>query len=238
MNARVFQMLADLDLPADKLKKVLAVFAELQASHDASRDASRDEIAASREASRLRSRKYRENKGRVTSPSRDASRDAPILELGGVSSFSLSLEESTEEGSKEDSRVVVARETASKIARGWMKFWSAYPHKVGKAAAQKEFGKAYTRATLDEIMAGLDVYAHKTDDRPWCNPSTWLHQDRWKDKPAPPVQKTRSWKDERDEKSWRDYENLKRAAFGTDDEGAGDLVGDAPYGELHLVKNA
>lgn len=72
MNARVFQMLADLDLPADKLKKVLAVFAELQASHDASRD----EIAASREASRLRSRKYRENKERVTSPSRDASRDA------------------------------------------------------------------------------------------------------------------------------------------------------------------
>jgi hypothetical protein len=38
-------------------------------------------------------------------------------------------------------------------------------------------------------MAGLEKYIAKTDDRPWCNPATWIHQDRWNDQPAQ-VQKT------------------------------------------------
>jgi hypothetical protein len=27
-------------------------------------------------------------------------------------------------------------------------------------------------------------YIGKTDDRPWCNPATWLNQERWADQPA------------------------------------------------------
>jgi hypothetical protein len=27
-------------------------------------------------------------------------------------------------------------------------------------------------------------YAAKTDDRPWCNPETWINQGRWEDRPA------------------------------------------------------
>jgi hypothetical protein len=70
---------------------------------------------------------------------------------------------------------------------GFDAFWSAYPHKVGKADAAKAFAKAVKRTDLDTLMAGLKRYAAKTDDRPWCNPSTWLNQDRWTDQPAAPV---------------------------------------------------
>lgn len=64
-------------------------------------------------------------------------------------------------------------------------FWPAYPNKVGKPDALKAFLRARQRAPLDSIMAGLDAYRRKTDDRPWCNPSTFLNQDRWNDQPAP-----------------------------------------------------
>jgi hypothetical protein len=67
-------------------------------------------------------------------------------------------------------------------------FYSAYPHKVGRAIAMKAFESARKRAAFDEIMVGLRAYIEgKPPDREWCNPSTWLNQDRWLDKPAPPA---------------------------------------------------
>jgi uncharacterized protein YdaU (DUF1376 family) len=63
-------------------------------------------------------------------------------------------------------------------------FWPLYPHKVGKPEGLKAFIKARQRADLETMMAGLQRYVRKTDDRPWCNPSTWLNQDRWSDRPA------------------------------------------------------
>src|SRR5690606_20361366 len=68
---------------------------------------------------------------------------------------------------------------------GCDEFWFRYPNKVGKPAASKAFARAVKRTPLPEIMAGLERYAAKTDDRPWCNPATWLNQDRWADEPAP-----------------------------------------------------
>jgi hypothetical protein len=69
------------------------------------------------------------------------------------------------------------------------KFYAAYPHKVGRAAAEKAFAKAIKKTTLEQILDGLRAYiASKPPDRPWCNPSTWLNQERWSDQPAPPVQ--------------------------------------------------
>ena len=66
-------------------------------------------------------------------------------------------------------------------------FWSIFPNKVGKRDAEREFGLALKRASFADIMAGLRRYVAKTDDRPWCNPSTFLHQDRWADQPAEAV---------------------------------------------------
>lgn len=69
-------------------------------------------------------------------------------------------------------------------ARSFPEFWSLYPNKVGKRDAEAAFLKALKRADLETIVAGLRRYAAKTDDRPWCNPATWLNQDRWEDRPA------------------------------------------------------
>lgn len=69
---------------------------------------------------------------------------------------------------------------------GFDEFWSLYPNKVGKRDAEKAFVKALKRASLTAILTGLRRYVAKTDDRPWCNPATWLNQDRWADEPAAP----------------------------------------------------
>lgn len=66
----------------------------------------------------------------------------------------------------------------------WREFWELYPNKVGKADAEKAFKKALNRVDQLTMMQGLRRYVAKTDDRPWCNPSTWLNQDRWADQPA------------------------------------------------------
>ncbi len=63
-------------------------------------------------------------------------------------------------------------------------FWNRYPNKVGKVAAIKAFAKACTRVRCDILMQGLERYCAKTDDRPWCNPATWLNQGRWEDQPV------------------------------------------------------
>ncbi len=66
-------------------------------------------------------------------------------------------------------------------------FWPAYPHKVGKPAALRAFGPARKRASLEDILAGLGRYKRdKPPDRAWCNPATFLNQDRFADEPAAP----------------------------------------------------
>ena len=73
-------------------------------------------------------------------------------------------------------------------ARAWPfeQFWAQYPHKIGKHEALKAFEKIQKSGvtTFDGMMLGLMRYAAKTDDRPWCNPATWLNQHRWDDQPA------------------------------------------------------
>ena len=60
-------------------------------------------------------------------------------------------------------------------------FWSLYPNKTGKLAGRKAWDKAIERAEVDVIMAGLQRYVNKRDNRHWCNPATWLNQGRWED---------------------------------------------------------
>lgn len=97
----------------------------------------------------------------------------------------LDGKEEVREGSKE-------KKTTKKesVSASFTKFWTSYPHKVGKRDAEKSFDRALARADLGTILAGLDRYVRKKDDRPWCNPATWLNQDRWADQPAPePIQR-------------------------------------------------
>jgi uncharacterized protein YdaU (DUF1376 family) len=69
-------------------------------------------------------------------------------------------------------------------------FWNLYPHKVGKRDALKAFLSSLQRAPLSEILDGVRRYIRtKPPDRPWCNPATFLNQDRWLDVPGPEPQK-------------------------------------------------
>ena len=88
-----------------------------------------------------------------------------------VPSFVLS-NESTSEG------------TTRARANFFDQFWEIYPNKVGKSYAKKCFQHALKRIDFEILMIGLNRYIAKTDDRQWCNPSTWLNQDRWEDQPT------------------------------------------------------
>lgn len=63
-------------------------------------------------------------------------------------------------------------------------WYAIYPHKVGKAAAEKKFSKAIKTTSLEILKQGVERYIRdKPPDRNWCNPATWLHQERWTDQP-------------------------------------------------------
>ncbi|SRR6266404_152842 len=81
------------------------------------------------------------------------------------------------------------RPRASALVAPWTeadreRFWAAFPNKIGKADAMKAFDKASGKVTPEVMFPALNRYANKTDDRPFCNPSTWLNQERWLDQPA------------------------------------------------------
>jgi hypothetical protein len=69
-----------------------------------------------------------------------------------------------------------------------LEFWTAYPHKIGKGDARKAWPRALERAgSLGAILDGLQRYKRAKppppDGPPWCNPSTFLNQERWADQP-------------------------------------------------------
>lgn len=81
------------------------------------------------------------------------------------------------------------RPRAGALATTWTdadreRFWAAFPNKVGKADAMKALDKASHKVTPDALFPALNDYANKSDDRPFCNPATWLNQERWLDQPA------------------------------------------------------
>jgi hypothetical protein len=81
------------------------------------------------------------------------------------------------------------RTRASALVAPWTeadrdRFWAAFPNKVGKAEAMKALSKASHKVMPDELFSALTRYANKSDDRPFCNPATWLNQERWLDQPA------------------------------------------------------
>lgn len=84
---------------------------------------------------------------------------------------------------KNDARVAVAdleREFAEV-------FYPAYPHKVQRSAALKAWPRARSKATLEQIIAGLQRYIRdKPPDQHWRNPATFLNGESWNDQPASP----------------------------------------------------
>lgn len=64
-------------------------------------------------------------------------------------------------------------------------WYSGYPHKVQRGAAERAFSKARSIASLAELKAGVLRYiASKPADRHWQNPATWLNGKGWLDQPG------------------------------------------------------
>ena len=72
---------------------------------------------------------------------------------------------------------------------GFAEFWSAYPRKVSKAAAQKAWAKLNPGALLPELLAALERQKagddwSKDGGRFIPHPATWINGRRWEDEPA------------------------------------------------------
>jgi hypothetical protein len=70
------------------------------------------------------------------------------------------------------------------LSPSFHQFWSAYPRKVGKGAAQKAYAKAIKKAEPDLILARLEAWkGSKGFPEPDYVPhaSTWLNGERWLD---------------------------------------------------------
>lgn len=73
---------------------------------------------------------------------------------------------------------------------GFAEFWSAYPKKVGKPAAEKAWKKAIKDGSDPaELVLVAGQYAERmadTDPKFICHPTTWLNQARYNDEPTEP----------------------------------------------------
>ena len=65
-------------------------------------------------------------------------------------------------------------------------FWSIYPRRLAKGAADKAWKSAIKKNMPDEIIAAAQLFAAQQvgkDPQYIAHPATWLNQERWKDEP-------------------------------------------------------
>lgn len=165
VSAASLRKLAALNLAPAQMAGVLDMLADQQEQEDARK-------AAQRERTR-RSRAKRDSNVTVTPQSQDG--NAHPLSPKEIPQTPLEITPYPKTPSPPK---------GGSFPAGFELFWEMYPNKVGKPVAAKKFSAALRVASLETIMDGLSAYVAKTDDRPWCNPATWLHQQRWGDKPA------------------------------------------------------
>lgn len=187
-----------------------------------------EEDARKRELDRLRKKREREAKKLVRSTdTSDVSRGHPWterdIEDNTLSPIVPSPDKEIPQTPLENNLFPLTPKPTPSVAKatsgspaGFPDFWEIYPNKVGKPDALKAFSKALKRTDLETMLVGLRVYTEKTDDRPWCNPSTWLNQDRWNDRPSargsPRQPKGLEWFDEA--AKWIDENERQRTETG------------------------
>ena len=66
-------------------------------------------------------------------------------------------------------------------------FWKEYPRKLDKAKATRAFASALTRASLEDILAGVIRYRNDPNrlDEFTKYPASWLNADSWENGPLP-----------------------------------------------------
>lgn len=94
------------------------------------------------------------------------------------SSESMSLKEESSFPNGNES----SNPNGSESSTAFAAFWTAYPRKIGKKAAQNKFKQAIKLTDLPTMLAAIERYKeHKPADIDFCHPTTWLHQGRWDD---------------------------------------------------------
>lgn len=101
------------------------------------------------------------------------------------------------EGEGEGEKDSPAQARAAAAAADFDKFWTLYPRKIGKQAAQKSFTRALKSTPVEDIAAGLvnavQVWRSSgTELRFIPHPSTWLNEGRWADEVPLPDMPTAS----------------------------------------------
>jgi hypothetical protein len=73
-------------------------------------------------------------------------------------------------------------------SEAFVRFWSAFPRKVGKRTAALAFRRAEGRASAEVIIAAAQRLAEDPnlpEERFVPHPTTWLNRDGWEDEPLP-----------------------------------------------------
>jgi hypothetical protein len=76
------------------------------------------------------------------------------------------------------------------LKHDFAEWWTAYPHKVAKIAAEKAYRTARTKrkASAQDLLTGLAKYIqHKPEWQHWANGASWLHAGRWMDDYSTPA---------------------------------------------------
>ncbi len=123
------------------------------------------------------------NKAPEPEPTREL--NTPPIRVGGRSPDSLEAEADTET----EKNPPTPRKRGSGAMVGFPQFWTIYPRKVGKGAAEKAWPRAVQAAGGDwqAIVMGLQVQIDlgrfdMRDDGRFCpHASTWLNGKRWLD---------------------------------------------------------
>lgn len=110
-----------------------------------------------------------------------------VLSDGLTQSCGLTSQVTVNSPDTEPSKEPQVEPEASIDGHGFDEFWDAYPRKVSKVAARREWPRALKLATADEIIAGARSYAADPNRSPEFtkHPSTWLHKGCWDDEPLP-----------------------------------------------------
>lgn len=88
----------------------------------------------------------------------------------------------------------------TEVPKDFTEFWSAYPRKVARFAAEKAYTAARKKATADEILNGLLRYKMLLPQEIRFVPhaSSWLNAGRWLDEwpPPPAASLALDWREE------------------------------------------
>lgn len=106
----------------------------------------------------------------------------------------------------------IKRNTPSESGRELFKeFWKEYPRKLDKGKAERAFKSALTRASFEDVLAGVIQYANDPNriDEYTKYPATWLNADSWENGPLP-YDKRAHKQNEEEENKRRLEEYMKR----------------------------